>query len=62
MTDSNSISSVTLRWLPRSLLAVLNALSLSFARRRLVSPSKWNWNDIVDGRKYMHHYIKASNS
>ncbi len=45
--DSNSISSVTLRWLPRSLLAVLNALSSSLARRRLVSPSKWNWNEAI---------------
>ncbi len=45
--NSNSISSVTLRWLPRSLLAVRNALSSSLARRRLVSPSKWNWNESV---------------
>ncbi len=57
---SNSTSSVTRRWLlpllrcrcvedknlqaGRSLLAVLDVLSSSFARRRLVSPSKWDWN------------------
>ncbi len=47
LRNSNSISSVTLRWLPRSLLAVLNALSSSLPRRRLVSPSKWNWNKLL---------------
>ncbi len=44
IVHSNSISSVTLRWLPCSLLVVLNVLSSSLARRRLVSLSKWNWN------------------
>ena len=46
VTDNpNPTLSVTLRWLPRSLLAVLRVLSSSFARRRLVSPSKWNWDN-----------------
>ena len=50
--DSNAISSVTRRWLPRSRLAVKNVLSASFARPRLVSPSKWNWNDrLARGRQ-----------
>ena len=55
-SDSNSISSVTLRWLPRSLLAracvvrARRAVPLpSRARRRLVSLSKWNWNDTKYG-------------
>ncbi len=45
--NSNSTSSVTRRWLPRLLLAVLTVLSSSFARRRLVSPSKWNRNKFL---------------
>ena len=44
MSNSNFISSVILRWLPRALLVVPFALSASLARCSLVLLSNWNWN------------------
>ena len=45
--SSSTISSAQLRWLPRKFVAVLSALSSSFARCRLVPPSNLCWNKLV---------------